>query len=131
MGKADAGPGPALHGIRAVHLGTVWAPSVTAHLLGDFGAEVIHIESRSRPDIQRSMGATLHGEPLQNARSHCTFRNQLSCALDMRTDRGLELLQRLIAQSDVVIENYSPGALARYGLDYPGLRALRPDLIVL
>jgi benzylsuccinate CoA-transferase BbsF subunit len=128
---AQSLPALALTGIRVIHLGTVWAPSVTAHLLGDFGAEVIHIESASRPDIQRSMGATLRGEPLQNARSHCTFRNQQSCALDMRSDRGLGLLKRLIAQSDVVIENYSPGALARYGLDYPSLRALRPDLIVL
>jgi benzylsuccinate CoA-transferase BbsF subunit len=131
MGPSDARPVLALQGIRAVHLGTVWAPSVTAHLLGDFGAEVIHIETESRPDIQRTMGATLRGLPFQNARSHCTFRSQLSCSLDMRDPGGLAALKRLIALSDVVIENYPPGSLARYGLDYAGLRSLRPDIILL
>src|SRR5581483_195315 len=131
MGAGESRRGPALHGIRAVHLGTVWAPSVTAHLLGDFGAEVIHIETESRPDIQRTMGATLRGLPFQNARSHSTFRSQLSCALDLRDAGELAALKRLVAVSDLVVENYPPGSLARYGLDYAGLRALRPDIILL
>lgn len=128
-----------LQSFRVVDFGTAWAGPMAAGLLADLGAQVIKVESRVRLDGLR-LGRPLVGEDLAGGDRglwpelqpafHSLNRNKLGVTLDLKTGRGLELVRRLIACSDVVTNNFSPGVLERLGLDYPSLRRLRPDIIL-
>ena len=112
-----------LEGIRVVDF--TWhltGPLTTKHL-SDLGAEVIIVESRHRPGWQR-------GEPQTgSADQYCTCK--LSITLNTRSPKGLELVKRLIAQADIVVENFAGGAMERMGLSYEVLRKIKPDIIML
>ncbi|MBM3942483.1 MAG: CoA transferase [SAR202 cluster bacterium] len=124
---------------RVVDFGTAWAGPMAASLLADLGAQVIKVESRVRMDGLR-LGRPLVGEdiaggdrglwPELQPAFHSLNRNKLGITLDMKTADGLRLVRELIACSDVVTNNFSPGVLERLGLDYPQLRKLRPDIIL-
>ncbi len=124
---------------RVVDFGTAWAGPMAAQLLADLGAEVIKVESRERMDGLR-LGRPMTGDdaaggdeglwPELQPVFHSINRNKLSVSLNLKTTDGLALAKQLIARSDVVLNNYSPGVLARLGLDYPNLTKLRPDIIL-
>jgi crotonobetainyl-CoA:carnitine CoA-transferase CaiB-like acyl-CoA transferase len=128
-----------LSGYRVVDFGTAWAGPMAAQLLADLGAEVIKVESRARMDGLR-LGRPIVGEDIAGGDRglwpelqpvfHGINRNKLSITLNLKTGEGLGLARRLIASSDVVMNNYSPGVLERMGLAYPKLKELRPDIIL-
>ncbi len=112
-----------LEGIRVIDF--TWhltGPLTTKHL-SDLGAEVIVVESRNRPGWQR--GAPRSGSNDQY------FTCKKSITLNLREPKGLELIKRLIAESDVVVENFAGGAMKRMGLAYEVLREIKPDIIML
>ncbi len=129
----------ALAGYRVIDLGSAWAAPMAAHLLADMGAEVIKVESRVKMDGMR-LGRPMVGEdaaggdegrwPELQPVFHGLNRNKQSVTLNLKESEGLDLLRGLIARSDIVIDNFSPGVMDRLGLDYAALRRLRPDIVV-
>ena len=120
--------GPALAGIRVVDLGVGVAVPEAGWLLAELGAEVIKIESRANLDFLRRVTV----EPDQPDRSmqfNDASRGHLGVALDLTAARGRELALELCAAADVVLENNRGGVVQRWNLDYPTVRARRPDVI--
>jgi formyl-CoA transferase len=120
-----AGP---LAGVRALELGMLLAGPFTGRLLGDMGAEIIKIEPPGQPDPLRDWGkARYKGRslwwPVQS-------RNKKCCTLNLRTERGQELLLELAARSDVLVENFRPGTLEKWNLGPERLWAANPRLVV-
>jgi benzylsuccinate CoA-transferase BbsF subunit len=112
-----------LEGIRVVDF--TWhltGPLTTKHL-SDLGAEVIVIESKNRPGWQR-------GEPRAGSNDQY-FTCKKSITVNTREPRGLDLVKKLIAKSDIVVENFAGGAMKRMGLGYEVLREIKPDIIML
>lgn len=125
-------PGP-LAGIKVVELGQLIAGPFAGKTLADFGAEVIKVEPPSR---KGSAG----GDPLRRWRLlkgdtsvwwYVQSRNKQSLALDLRDARGQEVVRKLVAEADVLIENFRPGTLESWGLGSEQLLELNPGLIVL
>ena len=137
--KMSTRPRPPLSNVRIVDLGSAWAGPMAGHLLADMGAEVIKVESRARMDGMR-LGRPMVGEDLSGGDRglwpelqpvfHGLNRNKLSVTLNLRTEAGRAILQRLASVSDVVLANFSPGVLERLGMDYASLRRVKPDIIV-
>lgn len=128
----------ALAGIRVLDLGMFWAGPYAGKLLGDFGAEVIKVESVRRPDPLRvqARGIYPNGEPgerpwnrsgLINERN----RSKLGLSLDLSTPPGAAVFKRLVRLSDVVLENYSVNVMTNFGLDYAALNAVNPGIIMI
>ena len=120
-----------LEGFRGVLLGRIWVAPVLAHLMANFGAEMIRVESMTNLGVfRRSMSFIGEETDLD---LHFGFQNWnqclLSAAANLKKPEAVALVKKLVAKSDVVIENYPPGTMARYGLDYEGLRQVRPDII--
>ena len=116
-----------LDGITVVALEqAVAAPLATRHL-ADMGARVIKIERVGEGDFARRYDAAVHG-----LATHFVWlnRGKESIALDLKTERGLSILRRLIDRADVFVQNFAPGATTRLGLSAEDLRADHPELIV-
>jgi benzylsuccinate CoA-transferase BbsF subunit len=111
-----------LDGIRVVDFTWHLTGPLTTKALSDCGAEVIRVESRKRPDIQR-VGARFGSFSQYNS-------GKLGITLNVATPQGLDLCKRLIARADIVVENFAGGAMERMGLGYETLRKLKPDLIM-
>jgi crotonobetainyl-CoA:carnitine CoA-transferase CaiB-like acyl-CoA transferase len=120
---------PPLDGIRVVELATWISAPFAATLLADFGADVVKIELPGDGDPMRTLGA-LPAEGKSGYWWSALGRNKRSVALDVRTPEGLEILGRLVAGADLLIENFRPGTLDRWGITPEWLKAQRPDLIV-
>jgi crotonobetainyl-CoA:carnitine CoA-transferase CaiB-like acyl-CoA transferase len=119
-----------LDGIRVIELARILAGPWAGQTLADLGADVIKVEAPEGDDTRR------WGPPfIKNAGEktaayfHATNRGKRSITCDFRTVEGQETVRRLIADADVVIENFKVGGLEKYGLDYASLRALNPRLI--
>jgi crotonobetainyl-CoA:carnitine CoA-transferase CaiB-like acyl-CoA transferase len=121
------GQGP-LRGVRVLDLGTMIAGPVAATLLGDFGAEVVKIEQPQGGDPMRGIGPFAEGESLW---FNVEARNKKSVSLDLRVAEGQALLRRLVQHADVVVENFRPGTMARWGLSYADLSAVNPRIVML
>jgi crotonobetainyl-CoA:carnitine CoA-transferase CaiB-like acyl-CoA transferase len=122
-----------LSGIRVVDLTTFWAGPSCTHLMALLGAEVIHVESARRPDGTRMIAGVPMTEdqwwekqPIFAALN--TTKKDIT--LDLGTERGRELVRRLIATADVVAENYTPRVLDSLGLDYAAVQQIRPDVVM-
>ncbi|QSI79182.1 CaiB/BaiF CoA transferase family protein [Niveibacterium microcysteis] len=127
-------PVGALSHVRVLDLSRVLAGPWATQLLGDLGAEVIKIERPGRGDDTRTYGPPWAkdeaGEDTDvSAYSLCANRNKESITVDFTRAEGQALLRELAAQSDVLVENFKVGTLARYGLDYETLAAINPRLI--
>jgi len=137
-----------LQGIRVADFSQVWSGPYLTKTLGDWGAEVVKVESLVRYDTERgpvkvqgrSEGAVVGGYPKaqpgsqpinQRGRFVEYNRNKYAITLDLTTDEGKEHARTLISISDVVVENYSVGVMARFGLDYPNVRRIRPDVVMI
>lgn len=121
-------------GLRVLDMTAYWAGPLTGHLLALLGAEVIHLESSARPDGARLVGGVPQTEDRYWERGPifaALNTNKKSMTIDFRHQRGIELVRRLIATCDVVVENYTPRVLDQVGLDAETLRADKPELIML
>ncbi|MFB3120025.1 MAG: CoA transferase, partial [Stenotrophomonas maltophilia] len=124
-----------LSGIRIIEPGQVWAMPYAISPLAAYGAEVIKVESAVRPDSSRGSPQpdNLVGEQAWNngGTYHEANRNKLGISLDLNTQRGKELFKELVSISDVVAQNFPPRVMRNFGLDYPKLKEVKPDIIVL
>ncbi len=127
-----------LEGCRVLDFCWVWAGPAMTHTLADLGAEVIKVESRKRLDGTRLGRPVIGGgsgddgqAPELQPLNHGLNRNKLGVTVDIGSDAGRELVRRLVPLCDVVTDNFSAGVMARAGLDYQALRALRDDVIAL
>jgi crotonobetainyl-CoA:carnitine CoA-transferase CaiB-like acyl-CoA transferase len=132
-GAGTARPRP-FEGLRVLDMTAYWAGPLAGHVLALLGAEVIHLESATRPDGARLVGGVPQSEerfwergPIFSALN----TNKKSLTIDFSDQRGVDLLRRFIATCDVVVENYTPRVLDQLGLGYETLRAERPDLLML
>ena len=122
-----ATPGP-LAGIRVIELGSIVAGPFAGRLLADYGADVIKIEAPDHPDPMRDWGqASYRGHRLWWT-SHA--RNKRCITLDLRGERGQGLFLSLLADTDVVVENFRPGTLEGWNLGYDRLREANPELVL-
>lgn len=117
-----------LEGVRVLDLGTLLAGPVAATLLGDFGADVIKVE-------QPGVGDPLRGGPVAEDQPPRMFwlvegRNKRSVTINLRKREGQELVRRLAADADVVVENFTPGTLEGWNLGWDDLVAVNPSLIM-
>ena len=124
----------ALKGIKVLDLSRILAGPWASQMLADFGAQVIKIERPNKGDDTRYWGPPFIKEktstqPPQAAYFHSTNRNKQSIAIDIQHKTGQQIIKDLVKNADVFIENFKVGALARYGLDYPKLKLLNPNLI--
>ena len=132
----EPGPRPGLlRGLRVIDLAMGWAGPLCARHLADVGAEVIKVESRQYFDWWRDWDVTPEriaaGLYELAPNFNIMNRNKLGVTLNLTDPRGAGLLKRLVAVSDVVIENYSAGVLPKLGLDEPVLRKVNPRLVML
>ncbi len=121
---ASSGP---LAGLRVLDLATLFAGPLAATLLGDYGAEVIKVEHPHRPDPSRGHGPAKNGIGLW---WKLLGRNKKTLTLDLSHPEGRDVLLRLAAGADVVIENFRPGTLERWGLGWDELSAANPRLVL-
>jgi formyl-CoA transferase/succinyl-CoA--D-citramalate CoA-transferase len=116
-----------LTGVRVLELGSFIAGPFAGQLLGDYGADVIKVEAPGEGDPMRHWGVTRDGDSLWWP---TIGRNKRSITLDLRHERGRELAAGLAGKCDVVLENFRPGTLARWGLDFATLSASNPRLVM-
>lgn len=117
-----------LENIRVLELGQLIAGPYCGQVLADFGADVIKIEPPGKGDAMRQWGQTdQNGDPLW---WNVIGRNKKSMTLDLRQSDGQDLLKSLIAKTDILIENFRPGTMEKWGLGYDVLSALNPGLIM-
>jgi formyl-CoA transferase len=128
MNAASMVPAAALEGVRVIEMGQLIAGPFAGKTLGEFGADVIKIEA---PD---------GGDPLRNWRMmkegtsvwwQVQSRNKRSVALDLRSPEGQDIARKLIAEADVLVENFRPGTLEGWGMGWDVLSALNPGLVML
>ncbi len=135
-----------LEGIRVIDFGWVWAGPLATSFLADLGAEVIKVESRARLDNVRLMGRAkfrdkailgveprqLEGEDMElTPMYHNINRNKLCVALNLKHPAAVDIAKKLVAGSDIVLENFTPHVLKSAGLDYNSLREVKPDIIMI
>jgi len=125
---------PALHGIRVLDLTRVLAGPWCTQNLADLGADVIKIEHPERGDDTRGWGPPFLRDAQGNDTTEAAYylsmnRNKRSVALDFTTEAGRALIREMASSSDILVENYKVGGLAKYGLDYASLREINPRLI--
>lgn len=118
-----------LSDLRVIEMGQLLAGPFCGQLYADFGAEVIKVEEPTRGDPMREWGREKpHGKSLWWP---VVARNKKSVTSDLRVEEGQEIVRQLVAVSDVLIENFRPGTLERWGLGYDVLAAINPRLIVI
>lgn len=127
MSAADQPPPVPLEGIRVVDLSTLYAAPLVATILGDYGADVIKVEHPKGDDARR-WGLTRDGVPLW---WKVIARNKRLVTLDLNLETDRDVVHNLAATADVLIENFRPGRLERWGLGPETLMAANPRLIVL
>lgn len=125
----------ALDGIKVVEFAAYAAGPVVGKHLADHGATVVHIESKARPDGFRThyppYKSNIHGLNRSGLFALCN-NDKLDITVNLKkAPRATELAKKIVAWSDVVIENFSPGTMKRLGLDHESLKAIKPDLIML
>lgn len=118
-------PSTALENLRVLDLSRVRAGPTCARIFADFGADVLKIESPPGVDPNENMSGARHGYDMQNL-----HRNKRSLTLNLKKESGKAVLRRLIADADLLIENFRPDVKDRLGLDFETLHALNPRLIL-
>lgn len=137
-------PDTPLDGLRVIDLGRIWSGPLVTRLLGDFGAEVIKVESLAGRGVfsgpmsrqSRLLEEFPHLDPGERPWNRASMfndlnRNKHSVVLDLSTPEGADLFLKLVRISDVVAENYTPRVMANFGLDYANLKTAREDIIML
>ena len=124
---SDAPATGPLDGVRILELGSFIAGPFAGQLLGDYGADVVKVEAPGDGDPMRRWGVTLDGDSLWWP---AIARNKRSIVLDLRDERARAIVRDLVAHCDVVLENFRPGTLERWGLDYATLAAVNPKVVL-
>ncbi|ABG04658.1 succinyl-CoA:(R)-citramalate CoA-transferase [Rubrobacter xylanophilus DSM 9941] len=117
-----------LEGVRVVEMGSLLAGPFCGQLLGDFGAEVIKVEPPGKGDPMREWGR--HRKKGRTLWWPIIARNKKSVTLNLREAEGQELARKLVSKADVLVENFRPGTMERWGLGYDKLRQLNPGLVM-
>ena len=118
-----------LKGVRVVELGQLLAGPFCGQLLADYGAEVIKVEQPGVGDPMRVWGREKsHGKSLWWP---IIARNKKSVTLNLRTEEGQQVIRDLVAKSDILLENFRPGTMERWGLGYDELKKINPGLIMI
>ena len=125
MGRPDR-HGP-LAQYRVLELGSTVAGPFCGRLFADFGAEVIKIEP-AEGDAIRAIGSVVDGKSLYAA---SIFRNKSLISVDLRAPEGQDVVRKLVAQCDVVVENFRPGGLEKWGLGYAELARINPRIVMI
>ncbi|HKK34871.1 MAG TPA: CoA transferase, partial [Paracoccaceae bacterium] len=120
---------PPLRGLKVIDCATIIAGPFAAASLGEFGAEVLKIEMPGEGDPLRRLGTPSPAGDTWWWLSDA--RNKRSLPLDLRTPEGAERFRNLAREADVIVENFRPGTLDRWGLGFESLRAENPGLIML
>lgn len=124
-----------LEGIRILDMTAWWAGPSATHILAALGAEVIHIESAGRPDGMRMIGGMMaaHYGDWWEASPHFlqANTNKLGITLDLTTPEGRELVEKLITESDAIVENYTPRVFDNFGLGWDRVHELNPRAILM
>src|SRR5215470_2556156 len=122
-----------LAGVRVADFTWVWAGPFCTLQLAHLGAEVIRVESGTRTCVTRLLPPFADGQPGRNRSGYFNQYNQgkRSLALDLKLPEAVEVAKDLIAQCDIVCENFAAGVMARMGLGYDALRAIKPDIIMI
>lgn len=121
-------PPPPLDGVRVLELGSLIAGPFCGQLLGDFGAEVIKIEDPRTGDPMRQWGREKpHGRSLWWP---VVARNKKSITVDLRTEQGQQIVRDLVKTADVVVENFRPETMERWGLGYEDLRSVNSRIVM-
>ncbi|MES1980536.1 MAG: CoA transferase [Pseudomonadota bacterium] len=116
-----------LEGVRVIDMSHVIAGPLTSFYLAQMGAEVIKIEPPNGGEVMRASKSAAEGDtPTGFVACNAGKR---SLAMDIRTPQGAELVRSLALSADVFIENFRPGVVAKYGLDYGSIKAIRPDIV--
>ncbi|WP_018697775.1 CaiB/BaiF CoA transferase family protein [Amorphus coralli] len=128
---ATVGP---LADLKVVDLTRILAGPSAAQLLGDLGADVVKIERPGKGDDTRGWGPPFvkdadGNDTRESAYFLCANRNKRSVAVDLASPEGQEIIHKLVADADIVLENFKAGHLARYRLDYTSLAAINPRLV--
>lgn len=123
----DNQPPLPLQGVKVIELGTLIAGPFCARVLAEFGAEVIKIEAPEGGDQIRQWRKMYEGTSLW---WYVQSRNKKSLTLNLRAPEGQEVVRRLAADADIVVENFRPGALEKWGLGWQQLSAINPRLIM-
>jgi crotonobetainyl-CoA:carnitine CoA-transferase CaiB-like acyl-CoA transferase len=118
----------ALEGVRVLDLSNVLAGPFCATVLGEFGADVIKVELPGKGDTMRSFGTMTATGATLNWLSEA--RNKRCITLDLRKPAGLAIAKRLVAQSDIVVENFTTGTLEGWGLGYEDMKKVNPEVIL-
>lgn len=119
-------PAP-LDGITVIDASTIIAGPICCQILGDFGAEVIKIEHPTKPDGLRGHGHQKNGKPIWWKE---VSRNKRAVAANLNSAGGAEVLKRLVKTADVLVENFRPGTLEKWGLSPETLQEINPGLII-
>ena len=119
----------AFSNIRIIDLTHVIAGPFCTYQLAVMGADVIKIEPPNSPDMSRTSGAPSPADAGLASDFTAQNANKRSVCIDLKTARGVEVVRRLLATADVFVENYRSGAMAKVGLDYPAVAAVKPDII--
>ncbi|SVC92094.1 uncharacterized protein METZ01_LOCUS344948, partial [marine metagenome] len=109
---------------KVLDLTRVRAGPTAARQLADWGADVIKVEVPPQPDAGEGMGGPRLGPDFQNI-----HRNKRGMTLNLKSDAGMEVFRRLVAEVDVLIENYRPDVKHRLGIDYESLKSINPGLV--
>ncbi|WP_457809033.1 CaiB/BaiF CoA transferase family protein [Kushneria sp. EE4] len=125
--SATDAPTPALAGLKVLELGQLIAGPFATKLLGEFGADVIKIEPPHTGDPLRRWRIVEDGTSLW---WHVQTRNKRSLSLDLRSEEGQAIVRRLAEEADIVVENFRPGTLEKWGLGWEALSAANPGLIM-
>ncbi len=118
---------PALDGVRVIELGQLIAGPFCGQLLADFGADVVKVEQPGEGDPMRRWGYSRDGKSLSWS---VIARGKRSVTADLKSADGSAFVRALVAQADVLVENFRPGTLERYGLGWEELSAINPELIL-
>ena len=130
--QRPAGAALGLEGLRVADLSIVTAGAGATVILADFGADVIKVEGIDRPDLFRgwNSGDSGYTDDLVAASFRTVNRNKRGIAIDLKKSEGLAVMRRLVASSDVVVENFRRGAIERLGLGFDELVKLRKDIVL-
>jgi benzylsuccinate CoA-transferase BbsF subunit len=122
-----------LKGIKVVDFSWLIAGPLTTRILADYGAEVIKVESPSRPDDMRAIPPYKDGKRgINRAWALNNYNtNKLGITLDLDNPKGLELAKMLIEKCDIMVENFRPGTIDRWGLDYKSVKTMNPGIIMI
>ncbi|OPY82862.1 MAG: Succinyl-CoA:(R)-benzylsuccinate CoA-transferase subunit BbsF [Smithella sp. PtaU1.Bin162] len=122
-----------LSGVRIVEFGWAVVGPLTTSWAGGYGAEVIKIETKTRPDVIRTM--TPYKDDRVNLNNSLFFgrenANKYSLGLNLKHPEGVKIAKRLVAESDCVLDSYTAGVMDSYGLGYNDLKQIKPDIIML